>query len=255
MSIPTITVSAEELALALGEAGHAATGRALLGDLGQSELEAALRSAAHSLMARGLAALNTADVVTVGPPLVALAGTLMRAHFSIRFSRFDEWGERHCTYHFCGDIIVGQHVSHGVIHSLSELGSAAECVAGGADLLEAAGTQAFASLSCVLPDDLLNAFAGGEPTITAGQLHSWGAPDILCGPLAEDFAAPQLHGSVLRVEYPSPGPVAERGLLVLRGAERLWLMRPFLRHGASFVTVLAGTEQLFRQEVEALLAS
>jgi hypothetical protein len=62
------------------------------------------------------------------------------------------------------------------------------------------------------------------------------------------------QGSALRVEYGEDNvPKSDEGLLTLRGPERLWLLRPFDRDGERYVTLLPGTEEVFRQEVSAIL--
>jgi hypothetical protein len=86
------------------------------------------------------------------------------------------------------------------------------------------------------------------------RLEQAGAPQETRKLFIEDLHESRYRGSILRVEYDTNNtPRSDRGLLVLRGIERLWLLRTFQQNDKAFVTVLPGTESIFRQEVSELL--
>jgi hypothetical protein len=260
MDTHTIHISVEELALVLGEIGHADSARALLGTqlpVGASrrEMELCIRTAMHSLLARGLVDIDQEGVLTIAPRLARMAGTLMQASFSLRYSRFEEHAEINLTCHYCGDAIVAQHVEKEVVHSLGQLDSIEEIVERGIAFLDVAEAQPTSFEPFELPQHFLTeARDGRSAEEVAQQLHSAEVADALCPLLAEDLMAPSFRGSILRIEYEHDGtPVSDMGLLALRGAGRLWLMRPVERDGRPCFVVMPGTEDLFRQELASLL--
>lgn len=252
-------LSAEEVALALNLVGQPEIGHstmiAQLGPLSQEDARARLLAAGHSLMARGLLTMNAEGSLFLEETLARVARVLSHADFTIRYSRSHQNMDLSLSYHFSKGAIFEHQIEKGVVHHITARQSANDVIKGGLMFLEISQTRPFTCPVVELPNDLLDEIKDDPaPTIIQRRLEHARVPAETCDMLTKDLSNTQYRGSILRVEYDENStPTSDRGLLVLRGPERLWLLRPSVQEGKRYVTLLPGTEQTLRQEVTAIL--
>lgn len=252
-------LSVEEVALAVSMAGQPEVAHGLmmaqLGTMPQEEVRARLRAAGHSLLARGWLAMDAQGEMHLADPLTRIARVLSRADFSIRYSRSHRNAELALTFHFGEEGIFAHRLEQGVVHHIVEVQDTDAVIQGGLEFYEVANVHPFNVSSVEVPQDVLDAAKDeGHAGPVLKKLKAAGVPEETRTLLAEDLVGVQYRGAILRVEYGEDNtPRSDRGLLVLRGPERLWLMRALVRDGKPAVILLAGTEEIFRREVAALL--
>ncbi len=254
-----VRLSVEELAFILTEIGQAEAARHWLishlgSDLTQEQVYARMAAAGHSLIARNLLHVTMDATLLLAEPVAQIAAAVAMAEFSICYTRTYRDADFALTYHFQGGSIFEHQVDQGLVQQFTQL-DAAEVIDGGIDFLDLPPMTIVDQLSAELPKHVLdNVKDQGETAAVARELHRAGLPAAMTNLLAEDLSRPVYRGTILRVEYDQQrSPYSERGLLVLRGPERLWLLRPFLRESQPYVTILQGTEQVFHQELSVLL--
>jgi hypothetical protein len=87
------------------------------------------------------------------------------------------------------------------------------------------------------------------------RLRESGIPEDACTLLVQDVCGYHYRGSALRIEYGQDGVMqAERGLFLLRGQERLWLLRPSELGDGARTMLMSCTQQAFHDGVTALIA-
>ena len=252
-------LSVEELALAMSIVGKPEMAHSVmvaqLGDMRQEEAHARLLTAGHALMARGWLMMDAQGAMQLADPLIRVARALSRADFSIRYSRSQPSADLSLSFHFGESGIFAHRIEQGVVHHITEVQGSSVVIQGGQEFFELAQTGRFTCPSAEIPEDLLNEIKDGEDASSIlERLEQAGVPDETRTLLTEDLHKVQYRGSILRVEYGQDNvPRSDRGLLVLRGPKRLWLLRPLIQGEKRCVTVVPGTEETFQQEVAALL--
>jgi hypothetical protein len=256
MEVTTIRLSTEELALILAQMGHVEASKGLIAtqlglEASPAQMQARMLTAAHGLLASGWLDLDKDGNLVIDPELQRIAGVLTEAKLSIRYSRAEQAGERFVTYHITESGVFEHFVEYGIVHAITELPHIDAILDGGVDFLEVAETLPFAAPSFEVPFAVLSEINDERDVGAITQrLQRSGVPPAAAPLLAEDVAGEQYRGSALRVEYNHDAqPFSDHGLLLLRGPQRLWLMR----QAPQSVTLLPGTEEAFRREVAALV--
>ena len=255
------TLSVEEVALAMSLVGQPEVAHNLmmaqLGEMKQEEARARLLTAGHSLMARGWLTMDAQGAMHLADAMARVTRVLSHADFSIRYSRSHRNADLSLSFHFEEDGIFAHRVEQGVVHHITEVQDADAVTQGVLAFFEMAQVRPFTCPLTEIPDGLLDDIKNEEDVSSIlRQLEEAGVPEETRTLLAKDLSGAQYRGSILRVEYGEDNvPRSDRGLLVLRGSDRLWLLRPLIGEGEPSVTLLAGTEQVFRQEVATLLAT
>ncbi len=257
LEVTTYRLSIEELALILAQSGQVETSRELIASqLGaaasEAEVQASMLTAAHGLLANGWLELDADGTPVIDPELQRITGLLTEAQVSLCYSRADQDAEYRITYHKSAAGVFAHVIEHGIIHAFTELPHTDDAIfAGGVEFFEVAEAAPFSVPEFELPLEALNAIKDERDVgVITRRLHQAGAPETAASLMAEDLAATQYRGAALRVEYTQNNePVSDRGLLLLRGPQRLWIMR----QAPEGVTVMPGIEAAFRNEVAALL--
>lgn len=260
MATEALRLSVEELALILNHLGQPEAGKGILtaqlgADLTQQEAHARLMAASHSLMARGWLEIDSEGKITIHPNLVRATRIITQPAFSLRYSYSTPEVEVLTTYHFGEDTIFEHFLEMGLVHNFVERSNQEEVLRGGIDFFQLALTPDFTCSDATVSNDVMNSVkdATDQGTILR-KLQQAGIPEDTRQLLAEDIRTSLYRGSILRVEYGADNaPQSNRGLLVLRGSQRLWLLRPVSSKETNIVNILPGTEEVFRREVTALL--
>ncbi|NJN66779.1 MAG: hypothetical protein HC884_08715 [Chloroflexaceae bacterium] len=260
MATEALRLSVEELALILNHLGQPEAGRGILtaqlgADLTQEEVHARLMASSHALMARGWLEIDSEGKITIDPNLVRATRIITRPAFSLRYSYSTPEVEVLTTYHFGEGTIFEHFLEMGLVHNLVELSSQEEVIQRGIDFFQLALTPDFTCSDATVSNDVMNSVKDAKDQGTVlRKLQQAGIPEDTRLLLAEDIRTSLYRGSILRIEYGADNaPQSNRGLLVLRGSQRLWLLRPVSRKETNLVHILPGTEHRFRQEVAELL--
>jgi hypothetical protein len=253
-------LSVEEVALAMSMVGQPEVAHDLmlaqLGTMKQEEARVRLLTAGHSLMAQGWLTMDAQGAMHLADPLARVARVLSRADFSIRYSRSHREADLSLSFHFGERGIFAHRIEQGVLHHVTEVQDTDAVIQDGLVFFEMAQVQPFVCSSDEIPVGLLDEVKDEKDVASIlHRLEATDVPEETRMLLAEDLHRAQYRGSILRVEYGEDNvPRSDRGLLVLRGPERLWLLRQLPGKSKPSVTPLPGTERSFRQEVAVLLS-
>jgi hypothetical protein len=206
-------------------------------------------------MARGYLSMDTEGNVHLTEPIARIARILTRADHTLRYSRSYRNADLLLAFHFDEQDTFAHRLEQGVIHHITQVSGQEAALQGGLDFFNLAEARPFTCPAAVISQELLDQIKDDPAyVVIQRRLTHAGVPTETCDPLTEDLSNTRYRGSILRVEYDeNNAPTSDRGLLVLRGPERLWLGHPFSREGKQYVTLLPGTEQTFRQRVSMLL--
>ena len=255
--MPEFVLTTEELSLAFSLLGQPEAGRSLmvtqLGEMSEAEARARLMAAGHSLIARGGMALGPEGPV-LNEDLARAVGLLLRADFSIRYSRATSDAEFNLAYHFGQNLILEHRLEQGIAHRLNEIPDAATVIKSGLVFFGVPQAEPFQSPAIAIPYSLLNEVKNlGDPAQIDRRLQETGVDGGVRPLLAEDLAHPQYRGSVLRVQSDARGNLfSEEGFLLLHGPRRLWLIT-LSGPERTTATLMPATVQAFHQETAALI--
>ncbi len=253
-------LSVEELAYILAESGHPETAQSLLQESFSTELAAEdvmqrLLAAGHSLMARELLLFDSNLKPTLSEDARWLARVLLDVPFSIRYTFAVPEGQKNLTYHFIDGKIVEHRVEFGVVHALSEYADSQIVIDSGISFFQIEQEPPFNAAEGELAQTLLSQAQTGADLAQIRQALAQSAlPASTQEMLAQDFANARYRGSALRIEYRAGEAVSDFGFLLLRGPERLWLLKPVQRPEGAVVIVMPGSIATFQREVAALMA-
>ena len=259
MSTNEFFLSVEEVAMTLSIIGQPKEAHALmvaqLGKIGQEEARVRLLTAGHTLMARGYLSLDLEGRAHLSEPLARVVHVLAQADYTIRYNRSYRDADFSLAFHFDAENIFAHRLEQGVVHHITEVSNVEDVIQGGLGFFGIAEVPPFSCPIAEVSRELLDQIKDDPAhAVIHRRLTHAGVPAETCDLLAEDLSNTQYRGSVMRVEYDENNtPVSDRGLLVLRGPERLWLLRPIVREGEQYVTLLPGTRETFRREVTSLL--
>jgi len=228
-------LSVEEVAFAMSAAGSEDVAGgfllALLGEREQAEVDGRLYAAAHSLMARGLLQVNMqTGEKHLEPSLAEIVGGMARNNLSLRCSRTTQAGEDVSTFFIASPGII-QHTLRDEVVSrlilLPDLAALSERCAIFFDLQANGDSESMESegiLSAALLDEITGAGDDVRLETVMAMLEAAGFPAVTAGLLATDLLTAKYRGSVLRIAQTDGRANVEQGILLLKGAERLWLM-------------------------------
>ncbi|RLC73464.1 MAG: hypothetical protein DRJ03_26455 [Chloroflexi bacterium] len=252
-------LSVEETAMAMSIVGQPEEAHSLmaaqLGEMGQEEAHIRLLTAGHSLIARGYLSMDTEGNMHLAEPIAHVARALSRADHTIRYSRSYRNVDLSLAFHFEKKGVFAHRIEQGVVHRITQVSSEEAVIQGGLDFFNLAEIHPFTCPITEISQGLLDQIKDDPAYVVIHRrLTHARVPAETCDLLTEDLSNTQYRGSILRVEYDeNNAPISDHGLLVLRGPERLWLLRPFVREGERYVTLLPGTEEAFRREIVTLL--
>lgn len=260
MSSRTLRLSGDELAYTLAQSGRPDLGQGVLQGMSDVPLAAEdavqrMLAAGHGLMARQLLQINAEATPVLADELQWIAGVLTQAPFSLRYSQTTAAATFNLTYHAANGGVVEHLVDQGVIHIFTEYEQSRAAVDGGVTFFQIAGLHSEIGSQGDIAKALLDQVQQEQDVATIQKLL---AQATLTAPLreqfAEDLAQTSYRGSVMRIEYgPNGEPVSDRGLLLLGGPARLWLLKPHQRPTGTVLTLIPGSESVLRREVAALM--
>jgi hypothetical protein len=256
----TVRLSVEELALVLTNQGLQSVAENLvvaqLGAMHREEYRARLIAAAHALMARGWLELTTGGEFMIAESIARLGRVVTHPDFSIRYSRSNRDQEFNQTYHFLQGEIFAHTLEQGVVHVIDPINDRDAIARGGLEFFHTAHAPAFSSQAIDIPNSAMSAIKDLDDAVAIAQrLADLGLDQEARARFAEDVAHTQFRGSVMRIEYGADNSaVSNRGFFILRGAERLWLLRPFQRDQEAWLSLLPGTSENIQQEIRGLLS-
>lgn len=258
MELNKFRLSVEEMALAINLTGQPEVAKTVmesqLGVLSQESARERLLAAGHSLMARNLLEMDVNGDMYLEDSLAYIAQVLSHTDLSLRYHRSYSDADILLTFHFKQGNIFEHRIEKGVVHQITKMEDENSVVQGGLVFFELGKTNSFDCQPIDIPYDVLDNLKSENSSSILYYLAKVGITEGTRMLLAEDLSEVQYRGSVLRIEYGENNvPQSNEGLLVLRGPERLWLLRPFVREGERYVTLLPGTEEAFRREIVALL--
>jgi hypothetical protein len=256
-----IRLSVNELAFVLLQVGQPEAACQLIQSqsekpLSEEEFHTRLTSAAHALLARDWVFIAGDGCIRIKAPLQHIVNVLAQADFSIRYSYVTHDNQEFLTYHFHHNHIIEHLVEGEIIHSLLALRQVDQVFAGGIAFFDVAGSELFNMPPLELSSELVNELIDeSDMTIAAQRLRQAGFTEDAGTLVAQDIVEPIYRGSIVRVAYGENGEMlAERSLFLLRGPERLWLLRPSASGDESLTTMVPCTEQVFRESIAALIA-
>ncbi|OQA22270.1 MAG: hypothetical protein BWY63_00912 [Chloroflexi bacterium ADurb.Bin360] len=253
-------LSVEELALAFSALGQPQMAHdimvAQLGNMPADEAHVRLKTAGHSLLARGWLTLDAEARLHLAPDLERAASALVQPVFSLRYHRSQPQGQWSAAFHFLNGAIIAHRVEQGVLHHLVELHDPAAAIQQGVEFFDLARVPAFEAPLNRLSGDILTALKDLDAAALQEQLQAQPSlSNVARQWLSEDLLNSRFRGSALRVVYTADhAPTSERGLLLLGGPQRSWLFRFNGPDAGAPVDVLPGTASQFAQEIRDLLS-
>jgi hypothetical protein len=224
-------------------------------DLTQEDVHARLMASSHALMARSWLSIDSEGTVIIDQELLRAVRIITEPTFSLRYSYSTPEIDMLSTYHFHDGAIFEHFLEYGLVHNLVELSSPNDVIQKGIDFFQLSTLPTFHCSDAVVPNELMNSVKDEENRATVERkLEQAGVPDDTRPLLTEDIHASLYRGSILRIEYGADNTArADRGVLVLRGQQRLWLMFPLDQQDPPHVRIFPGTEAAFQEEVATLL--
>lgn len=260
MTLDNVCLGVEELALIMNLIGQPelakSTMTSQLGFMNQEIAHARLTAAGHSLMARGWLTMDADGNMHLSDELAQIVGILIHADFSVRYSQSFLDAELVLTFHFDKSKIFEHQIKFGVLHSIREIENKASVVKQGVMFFELSKAMPFVCPPVNIPKALLDQVEKEtNSSVIQKKLERNGLDKQTSEILAQDLINTKYRGTILRIEYGDDGvPRSDRGILILRGQTRLWLLRPQQQNDRALATLLAGTKQVFEKEVLDLLA-
>lgn len=262
MSNRTFRLSVDELAYILAQSGRPDLGQGVLQSASDTELSAEdvlqrMLAAGHSLIARNLLSINEDATPVLTEDIRWLVQVLVSAPFSIRYTMATAEAQFQLTYHSLDGGVVEHAVELGIVHVITEYTQPDAAIDGGVEFFQITNLQSSVDSQGEVAKELLDQALSGMDIKTIQKILSKGTlASQVRDHLAEDIAQTVYRGTVLRIEYgPNGEPIADRGFLLLRGEKRFWILKPLQRPNGAFVTIIPGSESLFRREVAALMSS
>ena len=259
MPVTEFLLSVEELALAFSALGQPQMAHdvmlAQLGNMSSDEAHARLKTAGHSLLARGWLTLDTEAQLHLTAELQRAVSALVQPDFSLRYSRSQSQGEWLSAFHFTKGMLMAHRVEQGLLHHLVEIQDPTLAIQQGIEFFELAQAVDFEIPESRLSGQFLLMLKDADPILAAQHLQTQSLPDQVKRGLLEALQLPRYRGSALRVEYDATRAAhSERGLLILGGSQQTWLFRFNGPDESSPVDILPGTPEVFAQEIQALLS-
>jgi hypothetical protein len=206
-------------------------------------------------MARGLLEVDASGSVHLDEALARAVRPLAKADFSIRVSCSHGGAELARSYHFVGSGVISQEVDRDIIYTLVEFPSRDAALASCVAFFDTEDAAAFAADPATVPMGSLDEIQKtADPEAVHATLAAAGMPQSVRAMFVPDFQGVVFRGGLLRVDFGQPsGPTSNRGTLILRGPQRLWLMRILPEGDTARLLVMAGSKESLRREILALI--
>lgn len=229
-------LAVEEVAYAMGVLGGSETAHgflvSLLGERPQKEIEGRLLAASHSLVARSLLDFEIEPARTwLNDDLAAAVKAILDQRFSLRCHHNVGSQEQVLALFFGTDgLVVSQQLRREVVSELCIYRNAEDAVNQclnffGLPIGSGQPTPALAEL----PLNILNAWRAVTPDTDVKflikPLERLGLMPELAQELALSILATESRGSVSRIEGLQETPVANQGLVLLKGNNRAWAFK------------------------------
>lgn len=260
MATEQFTLSFEELAYLFAQFDLVEQSRALLitsePTPSRDVVDAQLRAAGHSLLARGWLTVNDAGETIVVEPLAHVVGIVGRAPQSIRIDMSTPTAEYRIAIHRYQQHLVRHTVIIGVVHVLELLESLEEVVATALDFFRVNEATPFTLPTYTIPIETFNTVVNApSPEVIRSSLQSIGMAQEWIEALATDVSATRFRGTITLIEYDAErGAFADHGALLLRGSHRLWFLPIADTDGQTMATISAGDTETFRQFFQTLMS-
>ncbi len=259
MNTDDFILSVEEIALVMSIIGQPQMAHdimvAQLGAMQKEEAHIRLLTAGHSLLARKWLDIDAEGKMSLVEPLMSWGQILVHADFSIRYSRSSRQADYSFTHHFKENRVLTHIIEQGLLHHITQVSDRKTLLQEGKEFFEVGQTDFVDCPEIEIPQNVLNEIKDEKSKSNiVEKLKSINIPSHLQSVLVEDLSQVRYRGSILRVEYgEEKAPFSERGLLVLRGPSRLWLLRSLKRIEQNFLVLLPGSEPKFEEEIRKLL--
>jgi len=256
MTTDALRLSMEEVLVAVLLEGGPAVRASLVGmmqraGLSKHALRACVRASEHSLMARNLLDAKA----ELSEPLRDAARALAHATSSVAYRKRD----LAVLYYFGEHGTYEQRVEDRVVHTLRPTDDDREAVVQrGQDFfgIDGGPVADYPPIDLGI-DDFAAVKNASNIALIEQRLEGAGVPFVARIELAEDLYAPTYCGEVVHASNAANGRLKpDRGMLVLGGLQRAWLLRasPPDASGQPCVTIVRGTPDAFRSEAAALVA-
>ena len=260
MALNKYSMAVEELAYAMGVLGgtDTATGflLAILGERPRLETEGRLLTPSHALVARGYLDF---DVETgekwLKPDLENVIRPMLQNDFSLRCSKATEEGEEILTIYVSAEALARHHLQRSVvsvIEMLTDRQDAKEQLMTFFELSTGGGEE---DLIATTPASLLESLRRNTLNEAAqeakSELMKYGVSESTAAAIIEDLQRSAYRGSVVKLELEDDKTISDKGFLLLKGQDRVWLF-VIESGGAPMMSIYPGSRKVFQQQLDSL---
>lgn len=255
-----LTLSVDELALAVVMAGQADVAKGILqgslGEISEEEVRGRLLAAGDALLSRGLTEFRGEDKkIYLSEQMMDIAVVLATPEFSLRLDRYETEKEEATNFHFADGKIV-EHKLQGtpLVHQIGAINqegilSVAISMYGLEDAEEFECDQSVIEYSQL---EKAKEIAVTDPKSLDKFLSEAGMSERDAGLLARDILNTVFRGAIMRLDYSEEGVVSNHGLLILGSAERIWFLPITSEGGKTLVRLIPGSGDGMQQELAGL---
>ncbi|HYO62696.1 MAG TPA: hypothetical protein VER08_03465 [Pyrinomonadaceae bacterium] len=256
-----LRLSAGEFAFVLGVRHDEQYGLDLvklqLGLLTDEEARLVMNVSSHSLMARRLLSVGGDGSPALAPELERAVRLFIESDWMIQCNRAEgDEDPTFLSFHFGAGGLLQQSVEDEVTHAFEILPRARLAAEAAARFYEVPRAAPREVVSYSLPEEVLSEVRQSQDgEHIRARLGRSGVPGEVASALAADFLRTRFLGSVVRVEHDEGGTsLAQHRFFLLKGAERLWLLRPRVSEAERAVEFFPATREslaeAFRRVVE-----
>ncbi len=257
-----LRLSIEEMAYVMGVLqGSSQAGaflKSMIGEREQKEIEGRLIAAAHSLLAHGWLSLED-EHLNLNDDLHAKILHLAESSYSIRMSKTVRGREEIVSYFFRGGQIIEFRLENAVVSCLETIDDRESFLNRARTFWEISADVQEERLSeeAIVPGDILDIVRKdaetGKKERALELLVSKGVKESTGAQLVNDMESANWRGSILRMEPNGDLVSAERGFLLLKGMERLWLFA-LVEKPTPEVHIFPGNSRTFHELLMELVA-
>jgi hypothetical protein len=216
-----------------------------------------LLAAGHSLMARGLLAVDSGES-RLESGFANLLGLIVEPDYmlqlGLRASSEDE--EQTLSYFFKSGTTVEQRIEQGVIYNLRTVWNRQTLVDAAIQFFAVEEKdQQYGAGTAEIPVELVDKARDltGQTREVEALFSQAGVPPKLARALARDFQAIRGRGMVMLIENRSGLLVSDEGFLVMQGMSGTWLFPIVQRSDETYARVLSASTKSLGTEVQRLL--
>lgn len=257
-------IAIEELAFAMGVLGGTDVAGgflvSLLGNKSSEALDERLTAASHSLVSRGYMSFDLEhQTMRLDEGFGSVVGFLLHNDFSIRCSRVMRDKEVLLTYFFEKGTFVEHKIMRVVSSSLEIVSDPEEVLKRTTEFFSIGGTDpamhAVASIGTInaeLPQQARDLAQAGSRERGLTLLEAAGLSTGVATNLLTDLLDMEFLGSASRIANEDGQLIANRGFLVLKGQQRLWILN-IVPTEPPMLELLEGSRLLYHDLFRALL--